>query len=282
MTESRRFDQVTDFYDTHPINEHQILEKLERDGVDLNALSEDQLQAYDQDHYGGLAANDKLAELAGITASTQVLDVCCGMGGPARYLAHKYGCRVTGNDLTQSRVDGATKLTAMAGLDDRITFRQGNALDLAFDDGAFDVVISQESFCHIPDKDRLIAECVRVLKPGGRMAFTDIMTTERTAPMALERLSREMTMAELSSPEAYRRRFTDNGCEVESFEDLSKEWHAILVERLAMYRSLEDQTVASFGQAHFDKWDSAYAFFVGLYETGEMGGGRILARRGET
>ncbi len=280
MTESHLFDQVTGFYDTHPINEHQILEKLERDGVDLGALSEDQLQAYDQDHYGGLAANDRLAELAGITASSHVLDVCCGMGGPARYLAHNYGCRVTGNDLTQSRVDGAAKLTAMAGLDTLVTFRQGNALDLAFDDATFDVVISQESFCHIPDKDRLIAECVRVLKPGGRMAFTDIMTTDRTKPAALERLSREMAMAELSSADAYSRRFADNGCEVETFEDLSEEWHAILVERLAMYRSLEDQTVARFGQAHFDKWDGAYAFFVGLYETGEMGGGRILARRG--
>ena len=281
MTDSKRFDQVTDFYDTHPINEHQIIEKLERDGFNLNALSEDELQAYDQDHYGGLAANDRLAELADITASTHVLDVCCGMGGPARYLAHKYGCRVTGNDLTQSRADGATRLSAMAGLDDRVTFRQGNALDLAFADGTFDVVISQESFCHIPDKDRLIAECVRVLKPGGRMAFTDILTTATTSPAALERVSRELMFAELSSLDAYRRRFTENGCEIESVEDLSDEWHAILVDRLAMYRSLEDQTVSSFGQAHFDKWDSAYAFFVGLYETGDLGGGRILARRGQ-
>lgn len=281
MTEHKHFDNVTDFYDTHPINENQIVEKLERDGVNLGALSEDDLQAYDQDHYGGLAANDKLAELADITASSYVLDVCCGMGGPARYLAHKYGCHVTGMDLTQSRIDGATKLTAMASLDNRVGFRCANALDMPFDNASFDVVVSQEAFCHIPDKDRLIAQCARVLRPGGRMAFTDILTTAETSQATLDRLSQELMFAELSSLDAYRQRFSDNDCEVESVEDLSKEWHAILVDRLAMYRSLEDQTVASFGQAHFDKWDSAYAFFVGCYETGEMGGGRILAVRGD-
>ena len=125
-----------------------------------------------------------------------------------------------------------------------------------------------------------VAICLSLPFLGALIYFLFGINRIQTRARTLERLSREMTMAELSSPEAYSRRFTDNGCEVEVFEDLSKEWHDILVERLAMYRSLEDQTVASFGQAHSDKWDGAYAFFVGLYETGEMGGGRILARRG--
>lgn len=270
---------VAEFYETHPINEQQIIDKLKSDDVDLNSLTEDTLQNYDQDHYGGIAANDALAALAAIDKGCYVLDVCCGLGGPSRYLAHKFGCRVAGIDMTASRIEGANRLTAMSGLDDRATFECANALDLPFNDQKFDVVISQEAFCHIPDKDRLIAECVRVLKPGGRMAFTDILATDSTTEATRERLQQEMTFFELNSLGSYRDQLKSEGCNVVDTQNISDEWRTILVDRLAMYRSLEDQTVKRFGSAHFTKWDNAYSFFVGLYETGELGGGRILARR---
>ncbi|MEM7426023.1 MAG: methyltransferase domain-containing protein [Pseudomonadota bacterium] len=272
-----QFGTIVAFYDTHPINEQQIIEKLRADGESLAELSEDVLQRYDQDHYGGIGANDQLAALAGIDSDCHVLDVCSGMGGPARYLAHNYGCRVTGIDLTQSRVDGAQRLTEMAGLDDRIAFRQGNALDLPFGDGSFDVVISQEGFCHIPNKDRLVAECVRMLKPDGRLAFTDILATEKTGQETRDRLLRDMNFPELVSVDDYRAKLDREGCVVEE-QSLDDEWRTILSERLAMYRGLKDQTVSQFGADHFAKWDRAYSFFVGLYETGELGGGRFLAR----
>lgn len=279
MMQDSQFSAVVAFYDTHPINERQIVEKLERDGVDLAGLTEDILQTYDQDHFGGVAANDALAALAGVDENCHILDVCCGMGGPSRYLAHRYGCRVTGIDLAQSRIEGAERLTKLAGLDGRVGFRNANALDLPFADATFDVLISQEAFCHIPDKDRLIAQCARVLKPGGRMAFTDILTTDRTSDETLARLQREMTFQELGSVQSYTRAFEREGCPNPEVRDLSAEWRQILTDRLAMYRSLKDQTVERFGEAHFARWDDAYSFFVGLYETGELGGGRFLARR---
>ena len=107
MTQDERIDGVVDFYDTHPINEQQIIDKLQRDGHDPLDVTEDVLQNYDQDHFGGIAANDALASLAGIDADSHVLDVCCGMGGPSRYLVHNYGCRITGIDLAESRINGA-------------------------------------------------------------------------------------------------------------------------------------------------------------------------------
>jgi sarcosine/dimethylglycine N-methyltransferase len=272
---------VAEFYETHPINEQQIIDKLKSDDVDLNSLTEDTLQNYDQDHYGGVAANDALAALAAIDKGCHVLDVCCGLGGPSRYLAHKFGCRVTGIDMTASRIEGANRLTAMSGLDDRVTLQCANALDLPSNDLKFDVVISQEAFCHIPNKDRLIAECVRVLKPGGRMAFTDVLATDSTTEATRERLQQEMTFFELNSLGSYRDQLDSEGCNVVETQNISDEWRTILVDRLAMYRSLKDQTVERFGSAHFTKWDNAYSFFVGLYETGELGGGRILARRND-
>jgi len=279
VNHDKQIGAVVNFYDTHPINEQQIVEKLQHDDIDLADVTEDVLQNYDQDHFGGVAANDALATLAGIDRNCHVLDVCCGMGGPSRYLAHNYGCRVTGIDLAKSRIEGATRLTSMTGLDDRVEFRNANALEMPFADGTFDVVISQEAFCHIPDKDRLVSQCARVLKPGGCIAFTDILVTDSTSDETRARLQREMTFQELGCVQSYQRALEREGCDVLEHHDVSDEWRVILAERLLMYRSLEDQTVDRFGEAHFAKWDNAYSFFVGLYETGELGGGRFLARR---
>ncbi len=284
MAKDGQLANVVDFYETHPISEKQILDKLAADGVDTaglsaGGLSEDTLQNYDQDHFGGLQANDALAALAGLDADTHMLDVCCGLGGPARYYAHNFGCRVTGLDLTQPRLEGARRLTELTGQSDRIAFQYGNALEMPFDDASFDVVISQEAFCHIPSKDRLISECVRVLKPGGRMAFSDILATEATTRDTRERMANDMSQFELSTAAEYIARFEANGCTVDYVDDLGPLWREILVDRLAMYRGLKGQTIERFGVDHFEKWDRAYAFFVAQFATGELSGGRFLAKR---
>jgi hypothetical protein len=87
---------VAGFYDTHPTNEDEILHKLSNRGLDLGRLTEEELKECDQDHYGGVEAVEALAEAAGIHGGQHVLDVGSGMGGPARRLAHKFGCRVCG------------------------------------------------------------------------------------------------------------------------------------------------------------------------------------------
>jgi ubiquinone/menaquinone biosynthesis C-methylase UbiE len=273
-------DAVIRFYDTHPINEYEILEKLRVDGIELEGLTEATLQNYDQDHFGGLEAVDALAAKAGIGAATHVLDVCSGMGGPARYLAHRLGCRVTGLDITRSRHEAAVRLTAMVKLDHLVDFRLGNALDMPFPAASFDVVIGQEAFAHVPDKPRLIAQCARVVRPGGLIAFTDILRRERLRDAEFERLRRDMTFQSLESLDGYGRLLAERGCTVLACEDLSAWWTEVLQRRLEMYRALRDTTVAKFGAAHFAKWDETYAFFVGLFAAGRLGGGRFVARRG--
>jgi SAM-dependent methyltransferase len=140
-------------------------------------------------------------------------------------------------------------------------------------------VIGQEAFCHVPDKPRLIAECVRVARPGGTIAFTDILRRQRLTEDTVARLRREMTFQSLETLEGYASLLAANGCRVIAQDDLSDWWAEILVQRLAMYRSLEATTVARFGAEHFERWDDAYAFFVGLFAKGELGGGRVIARR---
>jgi ubiquinone/menaquinone biosynthesis C-methylase UbiE len=267
------------FYDAHPINEEQILHALAARGVSLDRLDEDILKEHDQDHFGGTEANDVLAAKAQIGPQHLVLDVCSGMGGPARYLAQRIGCRVVGLDFTESRHRGAQRLTQLTRLDHLVSFRHGNALEMPFDDATFDVVIGQEAWCHVPDKPRLICECARVVKPGGVIAFTDILRRAALTEAQFERLRQEMSFPTLETHAGYAALLEGQGCIVQTQDDLSAHWARILVDRLAMYRGLKEDTVRKFGEAHFRCWDDTYAFFVSLFTEGKLGGGRFVARR---
>lgn len=278
MSHSHRID-VARFYDTHPINEEEILAKLAARGLSLDAPTQDDLKDFDQDHYGGTGAVDALAGAAGLHAGHHVLDVCSGMGGPARWLAHRYGCRVIGIDLTSSRVESAIRLTQRVGLQHRVDFRQGDATAMPFGTGVFDAALSQEAWCHIPDKRTLLGECARVVKAGGMIAFTDIVTLSRMDAQDERRLGDGMFITAPPSIDDYQHLLSDCSCEVEQSVDLSAAWVAILVDRLAMYRSLRDTTVAKFGVARYLEYDAAYSHFVGLFSAGKLGGVRIAARK---
>jgi sarcosine/dimethylglycine N-methyltransferase len=178
------------FYDEHPINESEILEKVEKEGIARADIKPEDLTRYDQDHYGGLAATDALVQALAIGPDTTVLDLCSGMGGTSRYLAYRYGATVLGVDLTESRVAGACRLTELVGLQDKVSYRVGDAAHLDLDSGSVDRIVSQESFLHIEDRDDLFAGCYRVLRPGGGMGFTDLWRPTESTPRPARDLRR--------------------------------------------------------------------------------------------
>jgi ubiquinone/menaquinone biosynthesis C-methylase UbiE len=279
MTAKSHAREVVAYYDTHPINEHQILEKLERDGHDLAGLTEAVLQDYDQDHYGGLEATERLASEAGIESGHHVLDVCSGMGGPARYFAFHRGCRVTGLDLTESRIDGARNLTTLVGLDHLVDYRHGDAQTMPFEDASFDAAVSQEALLHVPDKAAVIAGCARVLKPGGVIAFTDLARIEPLDEATMARLGPALASVNFASMADYRGWLQANGFDVALEFDRSEELKAILTERLAMYKSLGGQTRDRFGSGREKEWEEGYSFFVETVVAGRLGGCRFVARK---
>lgn len=279
MNPDPRLQAVEHFYDFHPISAQQILAAVAARGVTPQEITEEVLQHHDQDHYGGTAAVDRLMAQAGVQAQDEVLDVCSGMGGPARYLAWKTGCRVTGLDLTQSRVQGATELTRMAGLADRVSFVEGNALAMPFESACFTLAIGQEAYAHIPNKPQLVRECARVLRPGGRWVFSDILKRQPLSDEDASRLYDGMRFSEIASVDDYTGWLQASGMRLVRAVDLSDEWTRILRDRHAMYRSLEAQTVARLGREHFERYDRAYAHFVGLYQVGVLGGALIHAVR---
>jgi tocopherol O-methyltransferase len=120
------------------------------------------------------AATDRLVRelvaFAGVPAAATVLDVGCGIGGPALYLAGELGCTVDGVTLSAAQVDRARQKAQLAGLADRARFHQADALRTGYPDGSFDAVWALESLMHIPDRVAFFAEALRVLRPGGVLA----------------------------------------------------------------------------------------------------------------
>lgn len=152
-----------------------ILAALKQAGKDVDHLTIDDLAPVDEFHGRGRSATVELARLLNPGGDVRVLDVGSGIGGPSRYLAQRHGCRVDGIDITAEFCEVATMLAARMGLSERVTYRHGDALAVPFADGSFDVVWSQNVSMNIAERDRFYAELHRVLKPGGRLAISEVL-----------------------------------------------------------------------------------------------------------
>lgn len=166
---------VSDHYTIGDIMDR-IKKGLTDSGKDLGLLKVDDLAPCDAFHSRGRVATTELTDLIEdyLTSSTKVLDVGCGLGGTSRHLADKYGCRVTGIDLTEEYVQVGNELNKMVGIDDRVNLLRGNALDLPFNDKTFDLVWTEHVQMNIADKAKFYAEISRVLKPSGCFLFHDV------------------------------------------------------------------------------------------------------------
>ncbi len=274
-------DDVIDFYDRHPISETQVLAAVRRRRGALSdtPLTADDLFDFDQDHYGGLAAVDALARLAGIDARAHVLDLCAGLAGPARFLASRRGCRVVAVELNAGRAAGAARLTRLVRLHLRVRVVRGDATALPLASGRFDACVSQEALLHIADKAAALREAHRVLAPGGRLAFTDWVARPALGDGERQRLHDWMAATTLQTLDGYRTLLGAAGFRMVTAEDLTDEWRAILRGRLEMFRAMREETVARLGEARYREYDQLYAFFVGLIEDGKLGGGRFSSSR---
>ena len=123
-----------------------------------------------------------------VTATSHVLEVGSGSGGPAVYLSEKRGCRVTGVDINAHGVENGGRLAQARGVSDRVAFQQVDASQpLPFADANFDAVVSNDAMCHIANRAVVLRDWHRVVRSGGRILFTDALVV--TGLMSHEELA---------------------------------------------------------------------------------------------
>ena len=154
---------------------NKIYKGLEKLGIDKNQLTQSDLSSFDEFHIGGSESTLMLAEKLTMNASSSVLDIGCGIGGPARFLSSEFGCKVSGIDLTADFVNTGNSLTDQVGLSDKVKLIEASALNIPFADNSFDVSYMIHVGMNIADKDVLFSEAFRVTKPGGVFGIYDVM-----------------------------------------------------------------------------------------------------------
>jgi ubiquinone/menaquinone biosynthesis C-methylase UbiE len=195
----------------------EILLALQAAGKDIEHLTPDDLAPLDELHTLGRASTVNLARLLGLSGSERVLDLGSGIGGPSRYLAKTFGCRVTGVDLTPEFCAVAAMLAARTGLNDKVDYRQADALALPFPDASFDVVWSQNVVMNIADRPRLYREIHRVLRVGGHYGFAEVAAGQGEPYFPLP-WAREPSISFLVTAEATRQALATDFALV-AFED---------------------------------------------------------------
>ena len=188
-------------------------------GMDPSTATVDALAPVDEFHIGGRAAATELCAQLELDASHHVLDVGCGIGGTARFIATNFGADVTGIDLTPAYIAVGEELTRWTGLDERVHFTTGSALDMPFPDDHFDRAVQLHVGMNIADKAGLFREVARVLAPGARFGVYDIMTKADGAPDYPVPWSSEESTSFLETPATYRELLTDAGLSVTAERD---------------------------------------------------------------
>jgi ubiquinone/menaquinone biosynthesis C-methylase UbiE len=206
----------------------------------------------EQIHSGGPEATDRLAQALGLKPGMHVLDVCSALGAPARQIARKYGVRVTGLDFTKTMLEKARQRTKDAGLDHLITYVEGNALDMPFKANTFDVVWGQEAWCYVTDKDLLARECYRVLKPGGKIGFTDWVITGNVEEDLLAKLYESMAFPYMETFTGWQEVLKRAGFKILDAQDQTDEFARCFDEyKVKVEQELKPVILQNFGEELF-------------------------------
>jgi SAM-dependent methyltransferase len=232
-----------------------------------------------EDFYGVVALEGVSAfgEQLALGPDSQVLDIGSGIGGPARYFAKRYGCRVTGVDLSRFNHRIAVERSREAGLDRLLNFVHGDAMTVPLADESFTHVFGCETLCYFPDKLRVFELARRVLKPGGTLAFLDaacdvpvrLRTEDHIGPVRYESAAKYLEMLKLSCFHAMR-----------SYDTTSLALHDV-ASSLCRLLTRKEQVVATVGADVYCPLLEIWAEFLAYFTEGKLKHFGFVARKGE-
>ncbi len=170
----------------------------------------------EQIHIGGLASSMDLAQRADIQRGTTGVDLCCCNGAGMRFLVRFRGvAKMTGVDATETVVKRGQARCKSEGLSNKIAFTLADVCDSGLPSGSADFVWGEDAWCYVVDKEKLIAEAVRIVKPGGTIAFTDWVEADgKLSDAEAERFLRFMKFSNIQSINGYCDLLKKNGCDV--------------------------------------------------------------------
>ena len=212
---------VARHYGSGGIAERVIAALREAKGADA-PLTPAKLAPFDHFHGRGVVATEEIAAQLKPQPGERILDIGSGIGGPARWFAAKFGCHVTGVDLTPEFCAAAEALNAATGLADRVTIIEGSALALPVPDAGFDAAYSQNVIMNIADKQLFYREAFRALRPGGRAALSNLCAGPAGEPYFPVPWATTRDTSFLASPEEMRADLIAAGFEIAAFRDITE------------------------------------------------------------
>lgn len=224
-------------------------------------------------------SNQRVGDLMNVSSRAQVLDVGCGYGAFARYLSNRFGCRVLATNISERELEWGRELTDQAGLDDLVTFEWADFHDLPYDEGSFDFYTSQEAFLHAADKKMVLAEAYRVLRPGGKLVFTDLLVSKDTPHADREKIYERIKLSDMWDGSDYVDALKEAGFDIEVHEDWSENvapTYAWVREQLL---DREEEFAERIGQDLVTKTANALQFWVDRGKDGKIGWACFIAKK---
>jgi cyclopropane fatty-acyl-phospholipid synthase-like methyltransferase len=242
-------------------------------------LKAEDVAPFDQYHYLGTEAVDDAIEALEIGPKTRIIDIGSGLGGPARYLAEKTGCRVTALELQPDLDRIARSLTVRCGLSGPVTHLCGDILDLPGNISGFDAGVSWLSFLHIPDRAALFKKCNSILNSGGKLFIEDFCKLGEFDREEKKILSEDTYCSYLPTAEEYREQILGNGFARVELIDRTCLWKSFVNERLNRFISVRDHYVQVHGLEVAEDIEDFYKKMLRLFTGGNVGGLRMIAIR---
>mmetsp|Transcript_27726 Transcript_27726/g.55447 ORF Transcript_27726/g.55447 Transcript_27726/m.55447 type:complete len:290 (+) Transcript_27726:32-901(+) len=252
---------------------------LEGDSIDPIALSE-----IDSMHYmGNNAIKDAIDDMK-LDASSKVLDVGSGFGGPARILSVLSKCSTVALEIQPDIHELAEELTKRCQLSNLVKHSLGNILDCELENlgdgpGSFDGIVSFLVFLHIPDKKSLLDICSKMLKSGGSIFVEDFYCRSPFSDIEVDSLQNDVFCKDVPTREEYISYTEAAGFRGVKFIEKSNEWKGYVTERLEKFKENKARFIELHGEPTYQSLLHFYSAVAALFVGGNLGGVCLIAKK---